>query len=318
MKLKPINIVGRCLKKFKFLLPIFLLVLTYGWWSWANWPVNLNDKTGQVFTIPLGQSTDAIGSRLKQEKLIKSPLAFKLLVDRKGYSGQLQAGDFKLSPSMNLGKIIETLTHGSLDYWITFPEGLRVEEYAERLAQKSGINEQEFIVAAKPYEGKLFPDTYLIPQTASAQNIVDLLTKTFTAKSPTQDQKIIIIASLIEREAKHSEDRELVSSVIHNRLKIGMPLQVDATVQYALGKKGNWWPQNLTHEDLQTESPYNTYRHPGLPPKPIANPSLASITAALNPKETDYLYYLSDANGVNHYAATLEEHNQNIAQYLSP
>jgi UPF0755 protein len=306
------------LKKFKFFLPVFLLIFAYGWWRWVKGPVDSSDTTEKMFVIPAGQSTNAIASRLKQEALIKSPLVFKLLVDRKGYSGRLQAGDFRLNQAMDLEKIIDALTRGSQDYWITFPEGLRVEEYAERLAEKGGIDEQEFILAAKTYEGKLFPDTYLIPQTASAQNIVDLLTQTFAAKSPTQDQRMIIIASMIEREAKHAEDRGLVASVIYNRLEIGMALQIDATVQHILGKPGSWWPQNLTRENLQIESPYNTYKHPGLPPKPIANPSLASLQAALNPQETGYLYYLSDNNGINHYSTTLEEHNQNIELYLSP
>jgi UPF0755 protein len=293
-----------------------MVVIAFGWWSWAKAPVDRKNNSAVIFVVPSGQATGAIANRLKQEGFIKSPLVFRLLVDRKGYGGRLQAGEFRLSQAMSLDKIIETLSHGSEDYWITFTEGLRVEEYAQKLAEKAAINEAEFIVAAKAHEGKLFPDTYLIPQTASAENIVELLTQTFTAKSPTQDPRTIIIASLIEREAKHAEDRALVSSVIHNRLDIGMALQVDATVQYVLGKKGNWWPKDLTREDLAVESPYNTYKYPGLPPKPIANPSLASLEAALKPAQTDYLYYLSDNNGINHYAATLEEHQQNIEQYL--
>lgn len=279
-------------------------------------PVDRQNNSAQIFVVPAGQGTGAIANRLKQEGFIKSPLVFKLLVDRKGYDGRLQAGEFRLSQAMSLDKIIEALSHGSEDYWITFPEGLRVEEYAQKLAEKAAIDEAEFIVAAKTFEGKLFPDTYLIPQTASVENIVELLTQTFTAKSPTQDPKTIIIASLIEREAKHAEDRALVSSVIHNRLDIGMALQIDATVQYVLGKKGNWWPKDLTRENLEVESPYNTYKYAGLPPKPIANPSLASLQAALKPAQTDYLYYISDNSGINHYAVTLEEHNQNIEQYL--
>jgi UPF0755 protein len=293
-----------------------MVLIAFGWWSWAKVPVDRQNNSAQIFVVPAGQGTGAIANRLKQEGFIKSPLVFKLLVDRKGYDGRLQAGEFRLSQAMSLDKIIEALSHGSEDYWITFPEGLRVEEYAQKLAEKAAIDEAEFIVAAKTFEGKLFPDTYLIPQTASVENIVELLTQTFTAKSPTQDPKTIIIASLIEREAKHAEDRALVSSVIHNRLDIGMALQIDATVQYVLGKKGNWWPKDLTRENLEVESPYNTYKYAGLPPKPIANPSLASLQAALKPAQTDYLYYISDNSGINHYAVTLEEHNQNIEQYL--
>ncbi|MCX6816947.1 MAG: endolytic transglycosylase MltG [Candidatus Beckwithbacteria bacterium] len=291
-----------------------LLVFIY--WSWASQPVNPKNNTPQVFVVPQGQSAKIIASRLKQSGFIKNELVFRLLVDQKNLSAKLQAGDFRLSPSMNLEQIIESLTHGSLDYWITFPEGLRVEEYAERLAAKSSLIPQDFILAAKPYEGQLFPDTYLIPQSASVEDIVNLLVDTFKSKSSTQDKQMIILASLIEREAKHEADRILVSSVFHNRLKINLALQVDATVQYVLGKTGNWWPKDLTHDNLKIASPYNTYLNPGLPPRPICNPGLSSLQAALNPAQTNYLYYVSDSSGYNHYAATLSEHNVNIAKYL--
>lgn len=307
-------------KLFSFLL--FSLVIfcggVYLFYKNAQKPVNPKDIALQVFVVPQGQSAKTIAQRLKQSGFIKNDLVFRLLINRKNLGSSLQAGDFRLSPSMNLDTIIESLTHGSLDYWITFPEGLRVEEYAEKLAAKSSISQQDFILAAKPYEGQLFPDTYLIPQSASASDVVELLTDTFAIKSPTQDKTIIILASLIEREAKHEQDRPLVSSVLHNRLKINMALQIDATVQYALGKTGNWWPKNLTHENLTINSPYNTYFNTGLPPKPICNPGLSTLKSALNPSETDYLYYVSDSSGYNHYGATLQEHNQNIAQYLKP
>lgn len=299
-----------------FLSLIIFIVGAYLFWQWAIRPVDPKNNTPQVFVVPQGQSAKIIGKRLKAEGLIKNQLAFNLLVDQQSLSDNLQAGDFRLSPSMDLKTMIDSLTHGSLDYWITFPEGLRVEEYAERLAAKSDLDPQVFILAAKPFEGQLFPDTYLIPQTASAEDIVALLTDTFSQKSPTQDKELIILASLIEREAKHSQDRPLVSSVLHNRLKIGMTLQIDATVQYIVGKSNNWWKKDLTKQDLAINSLYNTYLHPGLPPKPIANPGLAALQAAVSPASSDYLYYVSDSSGYNHYATTLEEHNQNITQYL--
>lgn len=299
----------------RLLLLLALGLIGFILYRWSIAPVSKN-TTPQTFTIPSGQSATAIAARLKQAGLIKSRTMFKLLVDRQDLTAKLQAGDFQLSPSMDLAMIIKALTHGSQDYWVTFPEGLRVEEYAEKLTEKSSVNSTDFILAAKPNEGRLFPDTYLIPQTASTTDIVTMLTDTFVQKSPTQDKKTIIIASLIEREAKHEADRALVSSVLHNRLNLGMALQIDATVQYILGKSGSWWPNNLTRGQLQTVSPFNTYLNPGLPPQPIANPGLSSLQAALNPASTDYLYYVSDSAGNNHYAVTLEEHNANIDQYL--
>lgn len=298
-------------------LVVLALVAGFSLFKSAKAPVDTSNSQAQVFVVPKGQATSTIGRRLKQAGLIKSDIAFQLLVDRKNYSNKLQAGDFHLNPSMDLETIIESLTHGSLDYWITFPEGLRVEEYAERIAAKTAnFMPSEFIVVAKPYEGMLFPDTYLIPQTASAQDIVDILVDTFNQKSPTNDKTKIILASLIEREAKHDKDRGLVSSVLHNRINIDMALQIDATVQYILGKQGNWWPKDLTFEDLKTPSPYNTYQNSTLPPGPIANPGLASLKAAANPATSDYLYYVSDSGGYNHYATDLEGHNRNIEKYL--
>ncbi|MDP4031112.1 MAG: endolytic transglycosylase MltG [Patescibacteria group bacterium] len=319
MRRKPINTVGRYLKKFRWLVLLVAIPASlYGYWRWANLAVDNKNETEQIFVVPQGQSTSTIAQRLKQEKLIKSPLVFRLLVEQKDLSSKLQAGDFRLSATMDLETIVENLTHGSLDFWITFPEGLRVEEYAARLAQKSDLDVQKFILAAKPSEGQLFPDTYLIPNTASAEDVVSLLTDTFSQKSPTIDKRMLIIASMIEREAKHDQDRLLVSSVIHNRLQIGMAIQIDATVQYLLGKPGEWWPKDLTRDDLKINSPYNTYLNSGLPPAPIANPGLASLKAALNPAETDYLYYVSDSFGYNHYGVTLEEHQENIANFLTP
>jgi UPF0755 protein len=308
------------------LLAFTLAVLIVVWWRWANLPVQSKSSAEKIFVVPQGQVAKSIGQRLFDEGLIRSRLAFELLLDRQGLENQLQAGDFKLSPAMNLSRIIQTLAHGTLDYWITFPEGWRVEEYAARLAENSDFDPQAFILAAKPYEGRLFPDTYLIPKNASAEDIVSILTDNFEGKfaplrkevlaTNLSESQVIILASLIEREARHQTDRPLVASVLHNRLRIGMALQVDASVQYILGKANNWWPKNLSPKDLKTPSVYNTYLHSGLPPAPIANPGLASLEAAIHPAQTNYLYYLSDASGNNHYAEDLETHNQNIAKYL--
>jgi len=316
-------------KRLIFVVFIFLtgFLAIFIWWRWAINPVSPPADSRQVFVVPQGQSGATIGKRLYDQGYIKSQLAFKLLVDRKNLTTKLQAGDFYLSQSMDLNDILQSLTQGSLDYWLTIPEGWRVEEIAAAISKKSSLAESKVILAAKPFEGRLFPDTYLIPQQASAEDIVTILTDNFEKKfTPLKSQlektglsetQAITLASLIEREAKHELDRSLVSSVIHNRLKLGMALQIDATVQYLLGVTGDWWPQNLTRENLQTRSPYNTYLNSGLPPAPIANPGLASLKAAVNPSQTDYLYYLSDAQGYNHYSEDLEGHNANIDQYLS-
>ena len=300
-----------------FSLLIIVVLVGFASYQWALKPVNQKITDLEVFVIPQGQATSTIGKRLKQANLIRSDLAFKLMVDQENYSSKLQAGDFQLSPSMKLEAIIESLTHGSLDFWITFPEGLRAEQLAALLAQKTAnFSQNDFILAAKPYEGRLYPDTYLVPQTASAKDVVDLLVDTFDQKSPTQDKTIIILASLIEREAKHQKDRPLVSSVLHNRIEIDMALQIDATLQYVKGTASEWWPTPLA-VDKKLTSPYNTYQNAGLPPGPIANPGFNALSAANNPAQTDYLYYVSDSSGYNHYAKDLAGHEQNIEQYLN-
>lgn len=305
-------------KFFRFGLLFFFVALVTGYffYYWATRPVDSKNDVTQIFVVPPGQPASIIGRRLQQAGLIKSELVFQLLLNRFGLANQLQTGDFRLSLSMDLESIVKTLAYDTLDYWITFPEGLRVEEYAEKLSQKSDLNPQDFILTAKPHEGRLFPDTYLIPYNASAEDIVNILLDNFKQKSPTQDERTIIIASLIERESRHAQDRILVSSVLHNRLEINMALQIDATIQYILGRTKNWWPKKLSPKDMKVQSPYNTYLHPGLPPGPVANPGLASLKAALKPAGTDYLYYVSDSAGYNHYAEDLETHRENIEKYL--
>ena len=175
-------------------------------------------------------------------------------------------------------------------------------------------------------EGYLFPDTYLIPRDADINIIISMLRNTFNKRYSTlntsgtkfSQPEIIAIASLIEREARHDEDRPLVAGVITNRLKLGMKLDLDATIQYALGYQSaekRWWKRSLTNNDKLLNSPYNTYRVAGLPPTPISNPGLESLRAAINPANTSYLYYITDKNGINRYSEDLEGHNGNIQKY---
>ena len=177
-------------------------------------------------------------------------------------------------------------------------------------------------------EGYLFPDTYLFPRQADVAQIVSLMRNNFATKlqsiqksktSTLTDNQAVIVASLVEREAKFADDRPLVASVIINRLNLGMALQIDATVQYILGYQQNeksWWKKHLTSEDLKIDSPYNTYVNAGLPPAPISNPGTLALEAALNPANTNYLYYVSDKQEHLHFAKTIDEHNKNVQKYL--
>jgi len=297
------------------------------WWKNGISAVNLQDKRATIFVIEKGQGVKEIANKLKNEDLIKDPVVFFLLVKKLGLDGKIQAGDFRLSPSMTTSEIAQILTHGTLDIWVTIPEGKRAEEIADILKIKIPSYDESWRALLAQNEGFLFPDTYLIPKDASSDIVLSLMKNNFEKKfssipnaplDPAIRKKIVIIASIVEREAKFSEDRSLVASVIFNRLSIGMKLDIDATVQYSLGFQENqktWWKRGLTKTDLKVDSSYNTYINAGLPPTPISNPGIDVLQAVINPAKTDYLYYLSDKLGHNHYTKTLEEHNANIRRY---
>jgi len=339
---RPKSIIERFLKKFSI---VFLLILVaiIGGFFW--WKTNISAVSSQqsaiskIFVVKKGESLSLVANRLEKEGLIRSALVFKILVSTQGLANKIQAGDFRLNSSLTTQEIAEILTHGTLDVWLTFPEGWRREEYGQRLAANlEDFDYQEFLNLTENLEGKLFPDTYLVPTDASPSAVVKILTNNFEKK--TKDLKIsrqeLILASIVEREARAEEDRSIVAGILLKRWQKNWALQADATIQYAKanvecrmparqaspgeagGENGEceWWAKKLTKEDLNIDSPYNTYKYKGLPPKPICNPGLAAIKAVLNPVETDFWFYLSDSQGKMHYAKTAEEHEENISKYL--
>jgi len=252
-----------------------------------------------------------------------------------GIERNIQAGDFLLSPTLSSRELAELLTHGAIDVWVTLPEGLRIEEQAELIeqvlklgsAENYNFNRNQFIDQA--VEGYMFPDTYLIPKDGTAAQIIEKLRSTFKSKieedilnqfkSDFSKEDIIILASLVEREARSDEQRKIIAGILLNRLNNGIALQVDATVQYAKGydsANDTWWPQITQDDYINVDSAYNTYQIQGLPPAPIASPGISAIKAVLDPKDTNYLYYLHDSKGEAHYAETLEGHNQNVQDFL--
>lgn len=321
-----------------WLILIILLVLIYfgvkGYWSAELSPVNKSDGAIKVFVIGKGESTSSIVARLKQENLIRSELFFKYLIKQTGSADKIQAGDFKLSPNMTSNEILNTLQSGSLDKWVTFIEGWRVEEMANELNSKLKIPSSKFVEAAKKYEGRLFPDTYLINPEMSIPDIISLLNNTFNQRYDSvlrskikniglTEEQGIILASIVEREARSDEVRTKVASILLKRFKIGMALNADATVRYAkdtLEMKGKdnfkFWQAILQSDYQDVKSPYNTYLHSGLPPTPICNPSLSALKAVANADpSTPYLYYYHDSKGNSYYGKTLEEHNQNVQNH---
>ncbi len=318
------------------LIVLATFLVGYLWWQNALGAVSSDKqslrsddlKSTKVLIIPKGEGISSIADQLKKENLIKSSLAFKIYAKLNNLSGKIQAGSFKLSPSMTLKEIAENMSKGTNDVWVTFIEGWRVEEDAEELAKYFGDNSEKFVTNSR--EGYMFPDTYLFPKEATMEFVASTLKNTFDQKyTPDLQAKIkalgltpdegVVLASIVEREARTDGVRTEVASILLKRFNIGMALDVDSTVQYALGyqpSEKSWWKKQITADDKKITSPYNTYQHVGLPPNPICNPSLSSLKAVANANpNTPYLYYYHDAQGNSYYAKTLEEHNQNVANY---
>lgn len=316
----------------RFVILIVLVTLAFGglksYYDFLLSAPNKGDSTKKLFMIRPGEATVEIAKSLEKEGLIRSANAFTILVKRTGNAGSIQAGNFKLSPSMSSSEVLIELKSGMIDKKVTLLEGWRVEEMGEKLGAELGIKSTEFTKMAK--EGYMFPDTYLFDPKATVAEVVQVMRDNFDKRYDTALQSKIkaqglspaqgvILASIVEREARSDEVRQKVASILLKRYKIGMGLNADATIQYALGyqkSEGGWWKRNLTKEDLKIDSPYNTYLHAGFPPAPIANPSLSSLQAVADANSsTAYLYYYHDSKGRSYYGRTLEEHNENVANY---
>lgn len=259
---------------------------------------------------------------LESQNIIRSAFLFKIFSTLGG--GHIIAGDYYFSKPQNVIDIFLRIRNGEqglAPVRITIPEGLSSFEIATLVQAKFSLfNAQEFVRNAP--EGYLFPDTYFFLPNASAQVVIERMHDNFNEKiAPLADQiqksgqnlaDIVVMASIIEEEAKIEKDRQIISGILWKRIKIGMPLQVDATFRYINGKH----TYTLTKEDLKTDSPYNTYTNKGLPPTPIVNPGLSSLKAAISPTETDYLYFLSDLKGNTYYAKDFEGHQRNRELYL--
>lgn len=285
----------------------------------------------QVFVINQGESVNLIGQRLKTNHLIKSSHTFLFYSYILGLNTKLQAGTFKLSPSLTTQETLIKLSKGgSHDYWLKIKDGSRIEEIAVLFEDNASITPKDFIDKAKTKEGYLFPDSYLVPQYFTVDQILDLINKNFSQKFveaqsnktnlQLSDKEIIILASLLEREGKSLESKQIIAGILLNRLDVGMPLQLDATVQFARDSKlphpKTYWLPLEKSLISNIDSPFNTYKYQNLPPSPICNPGFNSIFAAYHPIKSDYIFYITGTDGQMHYAKTLAEHNQNIQKYL--
>ncbi|MDR1135528.1 MAG: endolytic transglycosylase MltG [Clostridiales Family XIII bacterium] len=307
-------------------------------------PVNIADTEAVKISIPDGASAAQVAGILKENDLINSVWVFRFQSRWIGYDDRFRAGDFLFSRSMAMKDIMYDLTRrGTADtVRFTIPEGYTVKQTADKLAAdgiadaagflnevNSGSFDYRFLAGLSAsdnrLEGFLYPETYDVYKDASPHEVADrmlrqfdsLFTEEYYGKAKEMGLtvlEVVTIASLIERETKVGDERALVSSVIHNRLEGGMRLQIDATVQYALGEQ----KPRLLYSDLEIDSPYNTYKIDGLPPGPICSPRIACIEAALYPADSDYLYYVlkPEMNGAHNFAADYGEFEKFKAQYI--
>jgi UPF0755 protein len=309
------------------LLSIFVLVLLVA--LYHNFFSAPNYDNPKIIMIPRGSSVKSVGDLLYTNKIVRSASVYNS-INQFISKDSAVSGAYLFRGDENVFSVANRITSGDFrlpSVKITFPEGITIEEIAIMCEKSLPLcNKGNFLRLAANKEGYLFPDTYLIPKDADATTVVSILKNNFTNKieeiglSP-EDPKldeIVILASLIEREALRDDEKPMIASVIYNRLNDGMSLDIDATLQYAKGKNasGKWW-SIPTGYDRQIDSPYNTYKNPGTPPSPIANPGIEAIKAAKSPSSSGYYYYIHDPKGNVHFSKTLSEHNQNIERYLN-
>jgi len=317
-----------------------LVAVALGYWGFQliTEPVPPGEEVSVV--IPPGTNAREVSRILLDHGLIKSDWGFWLAVRKENAGGQLKAGEYQIPKGLTLPQIIELLVKGqTATYPFTVPEGLTVVQTANLLESLGLVDSDRFIALTResplnrehlppgvdlpePMEGYLFPETYRIPKRATEEDIIALMYQQFLEVFDDDLQaraeeiglsvhEAVTLASVIEREARVDSERATISGVYHNRLRIGMKLDACPTVLYAHGRLDG----DLTYEDLEIDSPYNTYLYAGLPPGPIAAPGEASIRAALFPEDVDYLYFVSRNDGTHVFSRTYAEHLQNKAQY---
>lgn len=309
---------------------IATVVAAMSGWVWLKQQLQpVSSAPSQLqFVIPKGQALSIIADRLVEAGVIRHPLAFRYVVWREKLAGKIQAGSFTLNPAESNSSIARQLTVGTEDQWVTILEGWRAEEVAEAFIEFPSVDQAELLELLQANEGSLFPDTYLFPIAADAEYVVKHLTDTFAQKTADLQAQIagegksweetVVLASIVQREAKTLEQMKMVAGILQNRLEIGQALEVDATLQYIKGKSsraGGWWSTPLS-VDKQLESPFNTYKYPGLPPGAICNPGFDALSATVNPTPSENFFYLHDESGAMYYAQEYDGHLRNIELYL--
>ncbi len=312
----------------KLAVTIFCIVVVFLIYLFAlSAPQNFPEKS--TLYIKKGENLSTVINSLKEGGYIRSELFFKVLVYCFDGKAQVNAGSYYFDSKENSILIAYRINRGkynNLPVRIIIPEGLNSKEISEIISSGlPGIDKDKFIKEAKKKEGYLFPDTYIFSSDMTVTDAISAMSTNFQDKISGGDisgkiqsfgkplTDVIKMASILEGEARLLETRRIVAGILWKRISLGMPLQVDTTFRYELGKT----TFDLTTEDLRTDSAYNSYTRLGLPPTPVSNPGLESILAAVTPIKTNYLYFLTDKSGTMHYAKTHNEHVANKLKYLS-
>jgi len=288
-----------------------------------------------VFLVNPGDSLQTVSRQLEKLGLVSSPRKFSLIVRIRGLSNRIQAGEYEFKTGETPLGIIEQLINGRVKtYQITIPEGFTLKEIGDLLADTCGKNEFNQLVANREFmqpwkikaancEGYLFPSTYHYTRNTRCRQLLSLMLKTFTGQykiisdevtnpSSYSRHELVTLASIVQKETGNKKEMPLIAAVLFNRLRKGMRLECDPTVIYGLGEK---FDGNLRRKDLKDSSPYNTYRHRGLPPGPICNPGASALQAVNFPAQVDYLYFVSRNDGSHQFSSTLREHNQAVNRF---
>jgi UPF0755 protein len=334
------------MRKLLLILVVVVLVLAVGAglvasvvWGRLNEPYKGYAAAEQLVDIPQGSGTNEIGRRLVEGGVVRDLFIFRAALWWAARDRSLKAGEYRFAQPMSASQVVDKLARGDVHARrITFPEGLTIIDMSRIYEQRGFGPASEFVAAAgraelietvdplaPDLEGYLYPETYAIPRGTPATKLVALMVERFRA-AYTDDLKtqadaqgltarqVVTIASLVEKETAQEQERALVAAVYRNRMKLGMGMQADPTVIYALQKAGKY-DGNIRRADLQFDSPYNTYKYAGLPPGPIASPRKASLEAALAPADVPYIYFVSRNDGTHVFASTLAEHNKNVREF---
>jgi UPF0755 protein len=337
---------------------LLIILAVAGWSVWyynslVYQPAQASGKLIQV-TIAEGLSVPEIGEQLAKEGIVRDARVFALYVRWSGTSTGLQSGNFQIPQNISMRELVQKLQAAKRDEAVLrFIEGWRREEMAEYIDSQHNqglidmTGAQFSAMALTPtdslramlgnrlpadasLQGFLFPDTYVVNKDETPEQLLTRMITTYKKRVSADmlagferqglsEYEAVTLAAIVERESHQGEERAIIAGILLSRLKAGIPLYVDATLQYMLGysdAEKKWWRQGLTVDDIAVDSVYNTRLHAGLPPAPICNPGLSALQAVANPTDSDYLYYIHDTDGVAHYAKTLDEHNANIAEYL--